>query len=69
MLSQQRVPVTLWKFRKSNIHVYHQAIKLLLSYCANKASEFVLLQFSHDKMTRRGFEEMLINRSAHELNK
>ena len=41
-----------------------QAIKLSLSYCANKASSFFAVH-SYDKMTRRGYEEMLINESAH----
>ena len=36
---------------------------LLLSYCATKASSFIAVH-SRDKMTRQGFEEMIINRSV-----
>ena len=36
---------------------------LLLSYCATKASSFIAVH-SSDKMTRQGFEEMIINRSV-----
>jgi len=39
--------VTLWwKVRKTNKN--HQAIKLILSYCTNKASSFISFH-SHDK--------------------
>jgi len=50
---------------KNNIN--HHAIKLLLSYWANEVSSFIAVH-SHDKMTRRGYDEMTINRSAHVLN-
>ena len=64
--SNVKTAVTLRKVRKNNIN--HQAIELLLWYWANKASSFIAVH-THDKMTRRDNEEMLINRSARVLNK
>ena len=60
-----KTAVTLRKVRKNNIN--HQAIELLLWHWVNKASSFIAVH-TQDKMTRRGYEEMLINISARVLN-
>ena len=55
---QVKRAATLCEVGKNNVN--HQAIKLLLSYWANKASSFIAVH-SQDKMTRRGYEKMLKN--------